>query len=106
MKERVLFFYPSQCSGCGICEMACSLQNFGRCSLGESHIRVLRHPRLGTSVVAVDTGCEQCARCVQSCTLDAIRFAEESEWGALMKEGWLASPILDRKMSRVKTGAT
>lgn len=96
MSERILFFLPSQCSGCGICQMACSLHNSGICSLGDSHIRVLRHPRLGTSVVAVDTECKKCQQCVRSCTLEAIRFATEAEWGNLLKQGWMASPVLEK----------
>ncbi len=105
MEERILFFLPGQCSGCGICEMACSLRNFGRCSLEESHIQVLRHPRLGTAVVAVDTGCEKCQQCVKACTLEAIRFAAEPEWGTLLKEGWMASPVLAREPQQAETGA-
>jgi ferredoxin len=105
VKERILFFLPGQCSGCGICEMACSLRSTGRCSLEESHIRILRHPRLGTSVVAVDTACEECQQCVKACTLEAIRFAPEPEWGTLLKEGWMASPVLAREPRQAETGA-
>lgn len=95
MKERILFFSLSRCSGCGICEMVCSLQNSRICSREESYIRVLRHPRLGTPVIAIRAGCRQCQRCAQACTLQAIRFAEEPEWGTLIKEGWIACPVLD-----------
>ncbi len=95
MDERILFFNPSQCSGCGICEMACSLQNAGRCASGDSYIRVLRHPRLGTAVVTVGTRCKRCRQCVNLCTLQAIRFADEAEWGSLLRAGWMACPVLD-----------
>jgi Fe-S-cluster-containing dehydrogenase component len=95
MNERVLFFLPGQCSGCGICQMACSLHNAGRCSVADAHIRILKHPRLGTAVVAVDTACEKCATCVDSCNLEAIRFTPEAEWGGLLKEGWIPSPVLE-----------
>ncbi len=98
MREQILFFSPSQCSGCGICEMVCSLQSSRGCSREASYIRVLRHPRLGTPVVAVRAECRKCKRCVQACTLEAIRFAEEPEWGTLIQDGWIACPVLDRNL--------
>jgi len=47
-------------------------------------------------VVAVDTECKKCQQCVRSCTLEAIRFATEAEWGNLLKQGWMASPVLEK----------
>lgn len=79
--HRVLVIDAEKCTGCGLCEMACSLQHEGQCSAALSRIKVLRREELGLSLPVV---CMQCvdALCVAVCPVAAIRRDPAS--GALL----------------------
>ncbi|KPL22629.1 MAG: hypothetical protein AMJ93_06695 [Anaerolineae bacterium SM23_84] len=95
MKERILFYRPDCCTGCLLCEMACSLCLSGSCQQSASLIWVLTHPRLGTSIPVVRerclfTNCDE--RCTEACSIGVIRFAPEEDWpGLLADDAW--SPV-------------
>ena len=98
MKRSLLFCRPNRCTGCLLCEMACSLFWTDACGREHSLIRVLTHPHLGTSQPLIlerchDVACEM--RCVQSCTTDALLFAPESQWAELLADSqWRPVPVL------------
>jgi carbon-monoxide dehydrogenase iron sulfur subunit len=70
-KYHMLMVDPERCTGCGLCEMACSLQHEGVCSQALSRIRVLRREEKGWSMPVV---CMQCvdAPCKAICPAGAI----------------------------------
>lgn len=55
----------NRCSGCRICEVVCSLENFGEANPGKSAIRVVSPlPGGGSYVLLV---CDQCGDCAVAC---------------------------------------
>ena len=104
MKRSVLFYQPDKCTGCLLCEMACSLGLSGACGRGASLIHVLTHPRLGTSQPLVSEQCEatECdLRCIQSCSGGVLRWAPESKWAELLAGSeWVPVPILPDRLRR------
>ncbi len=71
----------SNCTGCRLCEMACSLYHERECSTTKSRIKILRDQEFGTQVVLM---CIQCveAYCVESCPVEAL--CRDEETGAVL----------------------
>ncbi len=70
--SKKLAVIPELCSGCKICELACSIEHFGLNNPKKSAIRVLityPHP-----VVRMPITCGQCKVpvCAESCPVDAL----------------------------------
>jgi anaerobic carbon-monoxide dehydrogenase iron sulfur subunit len=70
--EKVIVIDPDYCTGCRICEMACSLSHVGQCNPERSRIRVLRDEEDGL-IVCTPTTCLQCEdpMCIRSCPTGA-----------------------------------
>jgi Fe-S-cluster-containing hydrogenase component 2 len=62
-----------KCTGCGICEMVCSLYHIKECNPEKSKIRVIRHPIEGITY-SVPMVCQQCEKplCKSVCPKGAI----------------------------------
>ena len=71
-----------KCSGCGLCEIVCSLKHEGKIWPEASRIRVFR-PLPGLEFPHV---CVQCGEhpCIESCPVDALRVDKET--GAVLVE--------------------
>ncbi len=76
---RQIVVDQSKCTGCGLCELACSYENEKVYNPAKSRIKV---ERVGMPAEAIVVACEQCikAECVDACPLNAI--AENEETGA------------------------
>jgi Fe-S-cluster-containing hydrogenase component 2 len=97
MKTGVLFFSTEHCSGCLLCEMACSLIRRGLCRRDDSLIRVQLHPYLSTPTVTLSMGCD-CPdgreRCLEVCNQKALRFVPREEaTGMLTEKKWYPAPL-------------
>lgn len=64
---------PDKCVGCRICEMICSLRNYGECNPARARISVIRTEESG-SVSTVPVLCQQCeqALCMELCPANAL----------------------------------
>ncbi len=67
----------SNCAGCRLCEMICSLVHEGECSTSKSRIRIIRDEEFGNNLVSL---CMQCAEgyCVESCPYEALSRDRET----------------------------
>lgn len=76
MKAR-LIITPARCTGCRICELACSLAHSGEGRIGQSRIHVLPG---GFADLHVPVNCLQCEdpACVKACLVGAVRFNEDA----------------------------
>ena len=63
-----------RCTGCGCCEMACSLRNLHECNPSRSAVYIARS-RLQGEHLSMPVVCEQCedALCVMMCPGEALR---------------------------------
>jgi anaerobic carbon-monoxide dehydrogenase iron sulfur subunit len=75
--DKALIFTPDQCTGCGLCELVCSLGHTETCNPARSRIRILRMEQKG---VIIQTFCQQCedAACIAACPVSAIDKNESS----------------------------
>jgi carbon-monoxide dehydrogenase iron sulfur subunit len=113
--HQMLVVHPERCTGCGLCEVACSLHREGVCSRSLARIRILRQEDRGLSLPVVCMQCTQapcravcpmeaigrdsatgaitidrqlcigCRLCLQACPLGAISFHEEAQTGPILK---------------------
>lgn len=76
MTRRYIHCDTDRCTGCLVCQFACSAQKEGHCDLQLSRIRVLRWSDSDISV----TGCQFCRNtpCVKACPRDALSLNETS----------------------------
>lgn len=99
MKSNILFFDTEHCSGCLLCEMACSLIQKKECSRNESFIKVAIHPYLSVPMVSLSMRCN-CPdgeeRCLEVCNQKALKFVPRVEaTGMLTEKKWYPSPIIE-----------
>jgi carbon-monoxide dehydrogenase iron sulfur subunit len=75
--DRALIFSPDQCTGCGLCELICSLGHTETCNPARSRIRIVRMEQKG---VNIQTFCQQCedAACIAACPVSAIAHQEST----------------------------
>ena len=78
--ETILSINPEKCTGCRLCESACSLYNTKRSNPADAYIRVVRNETEGVFVPML---CVHCARplCKSICPVDAI--TQDSEKGTV-----------------------
>lgn len=73
---RSLVVKPESCTGCRICELACSFRHYRRFNPRRARIHVISNQREGLYVPIV---CHQCevALCLESCPVKAIYRASD-----------------------------
>ncbi len=73
----------SNCVGCRLCVMICSLVKEGECSTSRSRITIFRNEEFGNNLVSL---CIQCAEeyCVESCPTAAL--SRDPKTGAVLVE--------------------
>jgi anaerobic carbon-monoxide dehydrogenase iron sulfur subunit len=69
--DKVLVFDTDRCTGCGLCELICSLAHTETCNPERSRIRILKMEEKG---IHIQTFCQQCedAACIAACPVSAI----------------------------------
>ena len=69
--DKILVFNADHCTGCGLCELMCSLAHTETCNPARSRIRILRMEQAG---VNIQKFCQQCedAACIAACPVSAI----------------------------------
>lgn len=81
MMQKILFVDPEKCSGCRMCESACSLYHEKVCNPARARINIVKWETAGLYVPMV---CQQCETplCEVVCPMHAIRRDEET--GAIL----------------------
>ncbi len=84
--ERVLMVEGDKCTGCQMCELACSMVKFKEFSPKKAYIRILKNSELGVYIPALSPKCDACGKCIEWCFDGAIRFVTLEE-AALQRKG-------------------
>ena len=77
MKAKLIEVIQDKCTGCRLCEMACSLHHEQECSTTKSRIKIVRDEEFGNHLVLACTQCAE-AYCAESCPMEALRRDEET----------------------------
>lgn len=77
--RKIVMVDPAKCSGCRICETACSFGKTETCSPIQSRIKIIKDEAYGISVPVL---CAHCAEppCQYSCPLDLISVDQATGW--------------------------
>ena len=95
--EKVLIVDGEKCTGCRVCELACSVARSGEYNPQRSRIRVLRNMELDVSIPVIDATCDFCGKCTEWCFEEAIKFVDYEEAALIRKEakiGCFPSPVI------------
>ena len=76
----------TRCTGCQVCEIACSLEKDGICNPRLSKIRILKQDTLAVYIPVISMDCDLCGRCIELCPTEAIRFVGMDEAVLLRKK--------------------
>ncbi len=68
-----LIFDAGKCTGCKICELACSAKHQGVFSPGKSHLKIAETETPNDSQKQLKS-CTLCLSCISSCPVEAIAF--------------------------------
>ncbi len=69
-----LIFSPENCSGCGVCKLACSIVNFQQVTPAKAMLRIEgRFPSPGDYQIHF---CDQCGECAEVCPVEAIDLVD------------------------------
>ena len=90
--DKVLVFNTDRCTGCGLCELICSLHHTGTCNPERSRIRILRREEKGINIQLFCQQCEEAA-CVAACPVFAINRNEST--GAIAIDDELCTQCKD-----------
>ena len=69
--QKSLVIYPDKCTGCLLCELACSYEGEGVFNPAKSRIKVFNFHQQGRFVPYTCTQCAE-ALCLHACPVDAI----------------------------------
>ena len=91
--NRVLIADIDNCTGCRICELACSMENHREYNPQKSLIRVLRHRDLDVNIPVLAIQCikESCQKCVEFCPTKCLRFTTLKEGALIRKKAKMGS---------------
>jgi Fe-S-cluster-containing hydrogenase component 2 len=67
-KNLKIEFYPEKCTGCRICEMACSIRNEGVINPSKARLRIYREA-MDKYTIKI---CNLCGECIKVCNPKAI----------------------------------
>ena len=85
MKEA-LMVNGEKCTGCKICELACSMEKQKEYKPEKSYIRILQNRELDFHVITLDSRCDFCNQCVEWCPEQALEFTTWEEAAILRKK--------------------
>jgi len=90
-ERRFIVCDPSLCTGCGICELACSSKKEGVFNPLFSRIHAVRLESVAEPLVSMSIACQLCEdnpACVRACPMKALEVDKETGTIIVHKEGY------------------
>ena len=84
-KEKSVIFNADKCTGCRICELACSHFHQNEYNPKKSFIRIMANDEASVYIPILDIQCEFCGKCVDACPEAALEIVAFSEGIGMMK---------------------
>jgi len=97
----VIIVDGDKCTGCKVCELACSMTKHNVFNPRKSYIRILSHEDLGLYLPALKPDCDSCGKCVELCPADALKIITTGEAAVFMKKtkiGSFPAPLISREV--------
>lgn len=97
--DKTLIVEVKKCTGCGICELICSMEKQGEYNPRKSYIRLLRNREMDVTIPGLDLKCDFCNKCVEWCPSKVLSFASWDEAAIIRKEnkpGVFPAPFVNR----------
>ena len=95
--QKILFVEPEKCTGCRICELACSVTKQGEFIPSKSYIRVMKNKDMDINIIALGMKCDFCGECVNWCAPKALHLVGLKEaiiqWKGT-KVGMMPAPLI------------
>jgi ferredoxin len=83
---KVLIVDADKCTGCNVCELACSMAKHGEYNPRKSFIQVMKNREMSVDIVTLDVRCDFCNKCVEWCLARAIEFVSLPEAAVIRKQ--------------------
>ncbi len=83
--QRTFFISAESCTGCGMCELVCSVFKQGESNPSKARIHIERHVFDGMMIPRVCKNCKN-PPCVKACKREALAIDQETGWVALNHE--------------------
>ena len=80
--KKFLMVDADKCTGCGVCELTCSMVKHGEYNPEKSYIRVLRNEDVNTYLPIIRSGaalCDLCGACVDFCPEQVLKIMTPQE---------------------------
>ncbi len=84
--EKAMILDGDVCTGCRVCELACSMAKQGEYNPKKSYIRVIANNDFGVYIPALKTECDFCGKCIELCPEDALEISELGEAAIMMRK--------------------
>ena len=89
--EKAIILNAEECTGCRVCELACSITKQGEFNPKKSYIRVLANKDFGVYLPVLKTECDFCGKCVELCPGQALKISELGEAAIMMRKSKIGS---------------
>jgi len=84
--QKVLIVDADKCTGCNVCELACSMVKHREYNPQKSLIKVMKNREMNVGIVTLDVRCDFCNKCVEWCLARAIEFVSLPEAAVIRKQ--------------------
>jgi carbon-monoxide dehydrogenase iron sulfur subunit len=84
--EKAMILDGDVCTGCRVCELACSMAKQGEYNPKKSYIRVIANNDFGVYIPVLKTECDFCGKCIELCPEDALEISELGEAAIMMRK--------------------
>jgi len=85
--DKSLVVEAELCTGCRICELACSMYVCGEYDTDKSLIKVLKNYELDVNIPVLRIGCDFCGKCTDWCPREAIRIVDIRQAAVIRMRG-------------------